>query len=233
MKQAIQSVGIWGDSILKGVLFNPEKNRYTLLKNNCIKRASEKLGVTFQNHSTMGRTIIKGNEILKKDLAKDASNDIAIIEFGGNDCDFNWAEVSENPHLAHIPSTPLDLFEAQLYEMIARLKKLEIQPILMTLPPLHAKRYFQFITRNGLNKENILSFLGGDVQMIYRWQERYSNAISRIAKTSGSHIIDIRDIFLAEFHYEDFLCADGIHPNEAGHIKMSRKFIQYASSYKK
>ncbi|PZG33166.1 SGNH/GDSL hydrolase family protein [Listeria ivanovii] len=232
MKKTIQSVGIWGDSIMKGVLFNPEKNRYTLLKNNCIKRASERLGITFQNHSTMGRTITKGHEILTKDLAKDASHDIAIIEFGGNDCDFNWTEVSENPEAQHIPSTPLDIFETQLHEMIARLKKVDIQPVLMTLPPLHAKRYFDFITRNGLNKENILAFLGGDVQMIYRWQERYSNAIFRIASETSSHIIDIRDSFLAEFHYEDLLCVDGIHPNEAGHIKMSRKFVQYASLYK-
>ncbi|MBC1721526.1 SGNH/GDSL hydrolase family protein [Listeria seeligeri] len=232
MKKTIQSVGIWGDSIMKGVLFNPEKNRYTLLKNNCIKRASEKLGITFQNHSTMGRTITKGHEILTKDLAKDPSNDIAIIEFGGNDCDFNWAEVSENPEAPHIPGTPIDIFETQLREMIARLKNLDIQPILMTLPPLHAKRYFDFITRSGLNKENILAFLGGDVQMIYRWQERYSNTISKIAGETGSHLIDIRDSFLAEFHYEDLLCIDGIHPNEAGHIKMSRKFVQYASLHK-
>ncbi|WP_271003370.1 SGNH/GDSL hydrolase family protein [Listeria seeligeri] len=232
MKKTIQSVGIWGDSIMKGVLFNPEKNRYTLLKNNCIKRASEKLGITFQNHSTMGRTITKGHEILTKDLAKDASNDIAIIEFGGNDCDFNWAEVSENPETPHIPGTPIDIFETQLREMIARLKNLDIQPILMTLPPLHAKRYFDFITRSGLNKENILTFLGGDVQMIYRWQERYSNTISKIAGETGSHLIDIRDSFLAEFHYEELLCIDGIHPNEAGHIKMSRKFVQYASLHK-
>ncbi|EAC7892567.1 SGNH/GDSL hydrolase family protein, partial [Listeria monocytogenes] len=198
MKKTIQSVGVWGDSIMKGVLFNPEKNRYTLLKNNCIKRASEKLGLTFQNHSTMGRTITKGHEILTKDLAKDATNDIAIIEFGGNDCDFNWTEVSENPTAEHIPSTPLNIFETQLLEMIARLKKLDIKPILMTLPPLHAKRYFEFITRNGLNKDNILQFLGGDVEMIYRWQERYSNTISRIAAETGSHIIDVRDSFLAE-----------------------------------
>lgn len=49
---------------------------------------------------------------------------------------------------------------------------------------------------------------------------------------TGSHIIDVRDSFLAEFHYENLLCADGIHPNEAGHIAMSRKFIQYASFHK-
>lgn len=180
----------------------------------------------------MGRTITKGHEILTKDLAKDATNDIAIIEFGGNDCDFNWTEVSEDPTAEHIPSTPLNIFEMQLLEMIARLKKLDIKPILMTLPPLHAKRYFEFITRNGLNKDNILQFLGGDVEMIYRWQERYSNTISRIAAETGSHIIDVRDSFLAEFHYENLLCADGIHPNEAGHIVMSQKFIQYASFHK-
>ncbi|HAO6025617.1 TPA: SGNH/GDSL hydrolase family protein [Listeria monocytogenes] len=232
MKKTIQSVGVWGDSIMKGVLFNPEKNRYTLLKNNCIKRASEKLGLTFQNHSTMGRTITKGHEILTKDLAKDATNDIAIIEFDGNDCDFNWAEVAENPAAEHIPRTPINIFETQLLEMIARLKKLDIKPILMTLPPLHAKRYFDFITRDGLNKDNILQFLGGDVEMIYRWQERYSNTISRIAAETSSQIIDVRDSFLAEFHYENLLCADGIHPNEAGHIAMSRRFIQYASFHK-
>lgn len=98
----------------------------------------------------MERIITKENEILKNHLIKDTSNDIVIIEFGGNDYDSNWEEVYKNPNLAHIPSTLLDLFETQLYKMIARLKKLEIQPILMTLPPLHTKRYFQIIMRNEL-----------------------------------------------------------------------------------
>lgn len=32
MKKTIQSVGVWGDSIMKGVLFNPEKIAIRCLK---------------------------------------------------------------------------------------------------------------------------------------------------------------------------------------------------------
>lgn len=59
----------------------------------------------------MGCIIIKGYEILIKDLVKDVINDIVIIEFGGNDCDFNWMEVFENLIVEYIFSILFNIFE--------------------------------------------------------------------------------------------------------------------------
>lgn len=230
MKSIIQSITIWGDSILKGVLFNPEKSKYTILKDNCARLVTEKLGLKLDNRSSMGRTIIDGHTTLNRDLTNRNISDIAIIEFGGNDCDFHWDEISDSPHAAHMPKTPLHIFEAQLKTILQSVKEKDMLPVLMTLPPLHAQRYFEFISK-GLNKDNILAWLGGDVQMIYRWHERYSNAIMRIASEFHIHIVDIRDSFLSDWNYGDLLCADGIHPNQKGHSVMAETFIAYAKSF--
>lgn len=229
MLSVIHSIAIWGDSILKGVLFNPEKCKYTLLKENCASLVAQRLGLSLTNRSIMGRTIEQGHASLDSDLQKGRTGDIAIIEFGGNDCDFIWEEISKAPDAPHSPKTPLDVFEAQLLSMIETVREKGIQPLLMTLPPLHAQRYFDFITR-GLNAGNILSWLGGDIQMIYRWHERYSNAVMRIASETSSRVVDIRDAFLSRWNYADLLCADGIHPNEKGHRCMADAFISYAET---
>ena len=57
----------------------------------------------------------------------------------------------------------------------------------------------------------------GDIQHIYRWHERYNNAIIRVAMESKCQLIDIREAFLDKKKYEEYLCVDGIHPNEKGH----------------
>ncbi len=220
MESIIHSITIWGDSILKGVLFNPEKSKYTLLKENCANLATQKLGLILNNRSSIGRTIVDGHTTLDKDLKKGVVSDVAIIEFGGNDCDFHWNAISVNPNLPHMPKTTLDVFEKQLRAMLDAVKEKGITPLLMTLPPLHAQRYFNFVTR-GLNPSAVLSWLGNDIQMIYRWHERYSNAIARVAAETSVHIVDIRDAFLSYWNYGDLLCADGIHPNEKGHQIMA------------
>lgn len=43
----------------------------------------------------MGCTVTKGLQLLKKDLQRpEAACDAALIEFGGNDCDYDWAQVA-------------------------------------------------------------------------------------------------------------------------------------------
>ncbi|WP_236612122.1 hypothetical protein [Caldanaerobacter subterraneus] len=44
---------------------------------------------TVKNIAKFGSTLLKGIDILKKHLSKDKP-DIAVIEFGENDCDFDW-----------------------------------------------------------------------------------------------------------------------------------------------
>jgi lysophospholipase L1-like esterase len=69
------------------------------------------------------------------------------------------------------------------------------------------------------------------VQRIYRWHERYSNAVCNLARVSASLFIDIRDVFLSERDYGRLLCADGIHPNREGHAVMERAFLDFAARH--
>ena len=88
-------------------------------------------------------------------------------------------------------------------------------PVLLTLPPIDAHRYFNWFTQ-GENVENILQWLG-DIDRIYRWHEMYNLAVCRVAMQEGVLLLDISSRFLERSHYEELLCEDGIHPNEKGH----------------
>ena len=83
--------------------------------------------------------------------------------------------------------------------MIALVRQKGIQPVLLTLPPIHAVRYFDFFTRGGLDRNNILQWLG-DVEHIYRWHERYNNAVVQVARESDVPLADVRDAFLSYTH---------------------------------
>ena len=91
-----------------------------------------------------------------------------------------------------------------------------VQPILMTLPPLDAQRYLDFIGRLGSDKSAVLHWLG-DVQMIYRWQELYSSAVAQLAARLGLPLADVRSRFLSRRDYQNLIARDGIHLTEAGY----------------
>ena len=60
-------------------------------------------------------------------------------------------------------------------------------------------------------------WLGGDEIYIYRWHEMYNAAICDLSNSMKIPMIDIRSAFLVKRDYSDYLCEDGIHPNERGH----------------
>ena len=88
--------------------------------------------------------------------------------------------------------------------------------MLMTLPPIDSEKYLAYITRNGISRGNIVKWLG-DVEMIYRFQEYYSNAILNYAVTSGSPVIDMRSELLPRHDFKSLISKDGIHPSQKGY----------------
>ncbi len=219
MDKNIQKIAVWGDSILKGVALDPATGRYGVLDRSCTNLLTRETGVEVMNHSRFGCTAQKGRFIMESDLKKDIRCDAAIIEYGGNDCDFDWAKVASAPEFDHQPKTPLDQFTGEVQTMIDDTRAKGIEPILTTLPPLDHNRFFARVSK-GLNADAILKWLG-DVFLIYRWQESYSNAVARLACLNKCRLIDIRGAFLAHKHYEELLCEDGMHPNERGHRLMA------------
>ena len=212
-----KQVQIYGDSVMRGVILG-EDNRYCFSRGGKIDAFMQEFPVDIQNKSSFGCTVTKGCQLLEKGLKKQEASpcDMILVEYGGNDCDFNWEEVAAAPEAEHLPKTPLSKFEGMMRGAVKAIKDKVITPLLMSLPPIDAERYIGWITKTGLSKQNIVKWLG-DVHMIYRFQELYSNTIGKIARETGSFFVDVRSYFLDKHNYKHLFCADGIHPNVDGH----------------
>jgi acyl-CoA thioesterase I len=220
------NITLLGDSISKGVVYDEERDRYVIIKDSFCNIVQERLKGVVNNAGKFGSTIIKGSKRLYEDLTK-GTPDIVIIEFGGNDCDYNWEEVAQNPFEPHEPNTNLLTFESTLKNIIDILNSKKIIPVLMTLPPLDPEKYFKWISKKGdVYAENILKWIGS-VNKIYSWHESYNSIIINLAKETNTNLIDVRSDFLNTENYTTYLCKDGIHPNEKGHKIIANKIIKY------
>lgn len=228
------NVYLFGDSVARGIILN-EEGTYAPIKENFASLAADKLGVKLVNKAMFGCTITKGLAVLRRfatgEKGPAAATPVAgtaILEFGGNDCDFLWNEIAATPEAEHLPATPLDTFSRKYGEMIDALRSMGLRPAIMTLPPLVAERYFDWITRKGLDRGAILKWLG-DVQQIFRWHEGYDTAVRQVAIAKACPLLDIRKSFLEKRDYRDYMCGDGIHPNKEGHRLIESSLEAYAA----
>lgn len=210
MEWQVRQLRIFGDSIMKGVTYDKEGDRYVSLPQQNLAPSVE---VT--SSAMFGCTVTKGKQLLERALAKGLGCDTVLLEFGGNDCDYRWDQVAAFPSEAHESNTPLELFESTLRSMVNLLKARKVRPLLMSLPPINSRRYLDHICRNGLDREAIISWLG-TVENIGRHQELFSLRATAVAAEIGIPLIDVRSGFLSRRDCEDLICADGIHPNERG-----------------
>ncbi|ANS73331.1 G-D-S-L family lipolytic protein [Paenibacillus yonginensis] len=215
-----------GDSISKGVVYDEDRSKYVILEENYVSLLQDKLKGAVRNTARFGNTLMRGINSLKKDISKDKPN-IVLIEYGGNDCDFNWQEIAANPEAEHHPKTDFNLFERMLTETIEYLRGQQITPILMNLPPLNADNYFKWVSgSNPAAESNIMKWLGS-VTKIYWWQERYNSTILKVSELTKTKMIDVRSAFLAHPDFTQFLCVDGIHPNKDGHRIICEKVVEF------
>jgi len=211
---SVMELCVFGDSIGKGVVLQSETSRYESIKMN-LESLFGRDDIHIKNYSLFGCTVAKGLSVIKRHACELIDYKSIFLELGGNDCDFIWSEIAENPEKEHVAKTPLAKF-AELYkELIEEIRRNGGKPILLTLPPLDPERYFKWVSR-GINSENIMKWLG-DVNMIYRWQELYNVEVMLLATKLAVPIIDIRSAFLKCNNYCDYLCTDGIHPNTQGY----------------
>ncbi|MDR1902895.1 MAG: SGNH/GDSL hydrolase family protein [Treponema sp.] len=222
---SIRNVGVFGDSILKGIQIDDENNRYRVMNNIDFEQISIKHQLLIKNYSLFGCTVKKGCSMLQKRLENGKSYDIVVIEYGGNDCDFNWKDIADNPYKEHTPNTPLDVFYRTYRQIIRVLKEKCVIPILTNLPPLEPQKFFNWFCK-GLNKDNVLKWLGA-VNSIYRVQETYSRMIEEIAFETRTHLADIRSAFLEHKQLDALLCEDGTHPNSEGQRLITETFLNF------
>jgi lysophospholipase L1-like esterase len=217
----MKALCVFGDSLAKGIVYDDSAQKYFCAKDNFVSLFCEDSDVAYANFSKFGCTVTKGEKIVSLHPESIATADFTVLEFGGNDSDFNWNEISEDPDAHHEPKTPAGVFNETYKRIISKVKSAGGKPIMLNLPPLDPKRYFAWISKN-LNAGNILKWLGGSRHFIYRYHEMYNMYVHRIAALLSVPIIDIRSAFLSKSDYSRYLCADGIHPNENGHRLISQ-----------
>ncbi|WP_163192796.1 SGNH/GDSL hydrolase family protein [Clostridium thermarum] len=220
---------LYGDSISKGVVYDEIKGRYVVLKENFANIIADNLKGVMYNLGKFGNNIIRGAQKLETDVLK-RNPDIVFIEFGGNDCDFDWDAIAANPEGNYMPKTELSTFESTLNNIIDYFKKLNIFPVLMTLPPLDSNRYFKWVCKNDSKAEDNVRQWLGDINRIFHWQEQYSVKVEETARKNNIELIDVRNAFLDQKEYNRYLCIDGIHPNKEGHKIIADKVMEYLNS---
>ena len=81
----MKNIWICGDSILRGVVWSNERNRYITTAEIGFAEMEQALGVSMRNRSRFGITLNLGMENLFSFLKRGESCDVAILEYGGND----------------------------------------------------------------------------------------------------------------------------------------------------
>ncbi|MDI9498583.1 MAG: SGNH/GDSL hydrolase family protein [Bacillota bacterium] len=213
---------IIGDSIGRGVFLDSQTKRYRIRQEALVDAASLGDTVEVVNRSHFGYTIARGRQQIEKLLARGERPAQMLLEYGGNDCDFDWGAIAADPTGEHLPNTPLNSFQMQYGQLIDRLRQVGIQPIILNLPPIDPLRYFRTIVGRGHDGNAIREWLG-DIARIYRFQELYSNAVERISRAFQVPLVDVRQDFLAARDFPDLIGEDGIHPTERGYRMMGER----------
>lgn len=208
---------IYGDSLLKATVPDVDFH-YHFHINEVMQRYQTKL-VEVVNRSKMGATIRKGLSLVRHDLDRGLEARYALVSYGGNDSDYDWAAIAADPEGNHQPHTKIGAFRQTLNDMLELLYRQGVQPVLMSLPPIDPRRYLRFICRNGLDRNAIMRWLG-DEDMIYRHQELYSDMVTEVAYAGNIPLIHVRQEFLADHHMNQLLSADGIHLTMDGYGKL-------------
>ncbi len=225
------SVTVFGDSIGKGVF--TDGGRIEVLKDNAVNLFESWRGIKVDNKSGYGQSLKRLCEkgVIDKyieTLDKTAEN-VAVIELGGNDADFEWKQVALTPREAHFPKTRVEEFSSLYGDVLKKLAAAGVRPVVCTIVPVSSERYFDNVITKLCDGEKVLEFFNGDVNTIHRHQEMFNNEILKNSYRAGVDVIDLRKEFLDTNEFESFICKDGIHPNALGHERIFGAVKSFAS----
>lgn len=214
-----------GDSIIKGVILNDNNSerRYQVAEHSITDRLTSMLHTDILNLGRFGCTAPLGERIADKNLLRIGASRYVLIELGGNDSDYNWTAIADNPESEHEAKTPLYSFIHAYDTIVKKILAVGATPVMLTLPPMDADRYYNFFTRTFTEeqKRNVLQWLGGSATRICTGHDLYNLTTAKIARRNNVPLVDITSEFLCERDFSRYLCADGIHPNETGQSRIA------------
>ena len=212
----MSEIYLFGDSASQGIILDDD-GKYRVSRAGCIRLLKRK-GYPIRNYAVHGYTVLDGLAVFEKMPIEPGV--FCVIQFGGNDCDLDWDSVSNDPDSYHEGRVPLMEFRDKLIRFVKEARDRHLKPVLVTPLALMSERYYWWVSRER-NAEHILRYLHDDPESISRWQERYANVVRDVACRTGCALEDVRSWMLNRMEYPSLICADGIHPNEAGHAVLA------------
>lgn len=89
-----------GDSLTKGVILT-DQNRYSIADCSFMDIISNELDTSVCNYGKFGCTVSFGNNVIDRHKDEITNSDYTFIEYGGNDCDFDWMKIADSPNEEH------------------------------------------------------------------------------------------------------------------------------------
>ncbi|MCI5990793.1 MAG: SGNH/GDSL hydrolase family protein [Candidatus Cryptobacteroides sp.] len=226
----------FGDSVMKGIVTESEKScesgqmRYVISENSFTSICEKRLGARISNFGRFGNTVRRGLRDVRRHFMQVEGAQYALLEFGGNDSNHNWKAISENPDGDFTPDTEPAEFIEGYKELLETVRSGKCCPVILSLPPIDPVKFFRNISRDftPVQVRNVLEWLGGTVNPISNWHEMYNLELYRLAASSNVPVIDITTCFLSRRNYSDYLCEDGMHPNEEGHKLISDAILSFS-----
>ena len=81
-------IAVFGDSLMKGTL--PDEQLRYHFHTDLFETPLAGLHAEVTNKSVFGATSRKGVTLVQRDLARGHRYDWALVEYGGNDCNYDW-----------------------------------------------------------------------------------------------------------------------------------------------
>ena len=230
-EEVMGKVSVFGDSILKGVQVENAGGRYVVNDSLGFSSIASQAGLSVENFSKFGCTITKAWAYIQKMFSR-IDADIVFMDFGGNDCDFDWDAVSKSPLNIHKPRTDYYDFVSTYNTVVDYIKEKRRLPVVATLVPVQPEMYLNHICRTrGVDRRSILRWMQNDVSRLENLQKTYSDAVKGISCNREVPLLDIRSAFEEYSRPESLLCSDGIHPNLRGQRVIRDCFQAFISDY--
>lgn len=219
-------ISVFGDSVPKGLYL--DNQRIMRIEHNAVDVLADEYHCNIDNNSYFGQTLKrmceKGffDEYLKH---LDGEKRYVVISLGGNDADYNWAEVAQAPYANHSPKTSLKEYADLLDRVVKTLQEKGVKVGLTSIPPIDAKRFFDNVISQKYDGGQVMKFLKNDLSNLTRHQESYNQEVLKCALRNKCTFFDYRTPLIMKNDFLDYLCEDGLHPNQLGHYFIANVII--------
>lgn len=227
----MRAMYIFGDSLLRGVM--PDENgMYHSTNYIDFDGLARKYGISISNYSMPTFTSVQGLDWIRKHIQSVPVPDIAIVEYGGNDCDYRWRELAASDRIISEPhrTSPdefADTYESILDELLAW----GAMPVVTLCPPFPVHIYIRHLISSGISEEKIQAYITSYDNFASEYMT-YKDTMRELASKKQLSVLNIEKTFAFLDNLVDYYSEDGLHPNKDGYWLIHNAFDEFISGIK-